>query len=94
MEIGEHSKDDSPITGVDMLEDEHLKSFQHAAVVFNFLGMASRLPDHDSRLVMLDAALEQGKVLIEDLRLHIFREENIAFPQVQQYITKDELDNI
>jgi len=35
-------------------------------------------------------ATEQGFALIELLKLHIFREENIIFPKANQYITKDE----
>ena len=94
LENGQHSTGEEPISSVDMLEDEHLKANQQAAIVFNFLGMASRLPDQASQLVMLDAGLEQGKALIELLRLHIFREEHIAFTQAHQYITKAEFDNM
>lgn len=71
MEKGEHGHGPTPVTAVDMLEDDHTKILQLAAVVFNFFGMSMRLPNPNSRLVLLDAALEQGKVLIEELRLHI-----------------------
>ncbi len=94
LEKGEHGHGPTPVTAVDMLEDDHIKALQLAAVVFNFFGMAMRLPDPNSRLVMLDAALEQGKVLIELLRLHIFREDNIVFAQAQQLLTDTELAEI
>ena len=92
LENGEHSTGDTLITSVDMMEDDHVKSLQHATLCFNFLGMATRLPDADSRLVMLDTALEQGKALIELMRLHIFREENITFPQAMKYFSTAELN--
>ncbi len=93
-EKGEHGHGPDPVTSVDMLEDDHVKSIQLAAVVFNFFALTMRLPDHNSRLVVLDAALEQGKVLIELLRLHIFREDNIVFSQAHQYISKGEFDEM
>ena len=69
IEKGEHGKGSDLLTAVDMLEDDHIKTIQLAAVVFNFFGLAMRLPDPNSRLVVLDAALEQGKTLIENLKL-------------------------
>ncbi len=94
LEQGEHGHGPTPITAVDMLEDDHIKALQLAAVVFNFFGMSMRLPEHNSRLVLLDAALEQGKALIELLRLHIFREDNIVFPQAQMFLSNLELDEM
>ncbi len=93
-EKGDHGHGPTPVTAVDMLEDDHVKALQLAAVVFNFFGLTMRLPDPNSRLVVLDAALEQGKVLIELLRLHIFREDNIVFSQAHQYLSTAELDEI
>lgn len=87
---GEHSRGANPETAVDMLEDDHIKTMQLAAVAFNLLGLAVRLPDVTSRAITLDAALEQGKALIELLRLHIFREENTVFPMAVKLITPDE----
>ncbi len=92
---GEHSSASSneiPKTVIDMLEDDHIKMIQLASVTFNFLGLASRLPDPKSRAITLDASLEQGKRLIELLRLHIFREDNVVFPLSHKYIKKEEFD--
>ncbi len=91
LEKGEHSKGQFPKTAVDMLEDDHIKLMQVAAVTFNFLGLAARLPDANSRAIVLDAALEQGKSLVELLRLHIFREDNVVFPLAVKYLNSDEL---
>lgn len=95
LERGEHSGGtSSPRTAVDMLEDDHVKLMQLAAVAFNFFGLAVRLPDPASRALVLDAALEQAKTLVELLRLHIFREEHIVFPLAHRYATPDELDEM
>ncbi len=51
-----------------------------------------RLPNLESQVVALDAALSQGKTLVEHLKLHIFREDNVVFPQAQKYIMEEELD--
>ncbi|MCK6620402.1 MAG: hemerythrin domain-containing protein [Calditrichaceae bacterium] len=90
LEKGEHSKGQYPKTAVDMLEDDHITVMQLAAVTFNFLGLAARLPDAPSRAITLDAALEQGKELVELLRLHIFREDNVVFPLAVKHIAENE----
>lgn len=94
IEQGEHSKGEETTTAVDVMEDDHRKAVQLAAVVFNFLGLCVRLPDAASRMIVLDTALEQGKTLVEILRLHIFRENNIVFPLAHKYIQRDEFDEM
>lgn len=94
LEKGLHSNGPAATTGVDMLEDDHIKLMQLSAVAFNFFGLAGRLPDATSRAMVLDAAVEQGKALVEMLRLHIFREDNVVFAQAQQYVGKHELDEM
>ncbi len=89
---GEHGNGRDGLTSVDMMEDDHVKALQLAAVIFNFFGVSMKLPDPDSRLIVLDMAIEQGKVLIELLKLHIFREDHIVFAQAHQHITKAEFD--
>ena len=39
VETGEHNAKDSSITGINIMEDEHIKVAQAAAIVFNFLGL-------------------------------------------------------
>lgn len=92
---GEHSivsGTESPKTVVDMLEDDHIKIMQSASVTFNLFGLASRLPDAKSRAITLDTAIEQGKSLIELIRLHIFREDNVVFPLAHKFISHEEFD--
>lgn len=91
---GEHGAGDDPATAVDVMEDEHTKGAQLAAVILNFLGLAFRFPDEKSRLIVLDAALEQGQLLVELVRLHIFREDNLVFPLAHQLITLAEFDGM
>jgi iron-sulfur cluster repair protein YtfE (RIC family) len=91
---GEHGTGDTPTTGIDIMEDDHLKAVQLAAVVLNFMGLALRLPDEKSRLIVLDAALEQAKTLVELMRLHIFREDNVIFSSAHRLISKSEFDHM
>lgn len=91
---GEHSKSEEPTTAVALMQDDHLKAVQLAAVILNFLGLAMRLPDEQSRLIVLDTALEQGKNLVELLRLHIFREDNMVFSSAHRLISGVEFDQM
>ncbi len=91
---GEHSSGTAPTTATEVMEDEHAKAMQLAAVVVNFLGLVFRLPDERSGLIVLDAALEQGKNLVELLRLHVFRENNVIFPLAHRLISQDEFDQL
>lgn len=91
---GDHSNGPSKTTAIDMLEDDHIKLMQLAAVSFNMIGLSSRLPDEQSAVITLDAGIEQGSALVEMLRLHVFREENVVFPMAQKKLTKEELDQL
>lgn len=90
----EHSSGEFPKTAVDMLEDDHLKLMQLASVTFNLFGLSSRLPDISSRAITLDTSIEQGKAMIELLRLHIFREDNVVFPLAHKYILQSEFEDM
>lgn len=94
IERGEHSNGRFPKTAIDMLEDDHLKIMQHFTLMFNFLSLGGRLPDAASRTLTFDVAIEQGFELIELLKLHLFREENVVFPKANNYLTSAELNNI
>jgi iron-sulfur cluster repair protein YtfE (RIC family) len=91
---GEHGKGKVPTTAIDLMEDEHAKAMQLAAVVVNFLGLVFRLPDERSGMIVLDAALEQGKNLVELLRLHVFREDNVVFSLAHRLISRTEFDEM
>ena len=91
---GEHGKGEDRATAIDLMQDEHAKAMQLAAVVVNFLGLVFRLPDERSGMIVLDAALEQGKNLVELLRLHVFREDNVVFSLAHRLISTAEFDEM
>lgn len=94
LETGEHGTGDDPATAIDLMLDEHTKATQLAAVILNFLGLAFRFPDEKSRLIVLDAALEQGGFLVELLRLHVFREDNLLFALAHRLIDPADFDRL
>lgn len=94
IEAGEHGIGDNPKTAIDVMEDDHTKFIQLGALTFNFLGLATRLKDEQSRLFVLDTAYENGRELIELLKLHIFREDYTLFPLAHQYISREEFETI
>ncbi|HEY4755656.1 MAG TPA: hemerythrin domain-containing protein [Ignavibacteriaceae bacterium] len=94
IETGERNSKDPSYTGISLMEDEHLKVAQAAAIVFNFLGIGSRLPDNRSQEITFEAAFEQGIAIVETMKLHIFREENILFSQAMQLFTTFEFEKL
>ncbi|MBL1213881.1 MAG: hypothetical protein HND52_11040 [Ignavibacteriae bacterium] len=94
IESGEHNSLDASITGINLMEDEHIKVAQAAAIVFNFLGLGSRLPDQQSREITYEAAFDQGIAIVETMKLHIFREETILFSQAMQLFTSKEFEKL
>jgi len=93
-EEGSHSKGDDNFNVIDVLEDEHIKSIQLAAVTFNLFALFSRIPDERSRIMILDVALTQAKDLVELLKVHIFREDTIIFTYAHKNLTNDELTKL
>ena len=93
IETGEHSTDGTK-TPVDILEADHIEALQLAAVSFNLFGLVTKLKDQDSKLIILDLAIEQGKALVELIRLHIFREDSIVFSLAQKLLSKEEFKKI
>ncbi len=79
-------------TVIDFMEEDHIKSLQLAAIAFNLFGLVTRIPEDNSRLVVLDLAVEQSKQLVELLKLHFFREDHIVFSMANSYLSKDILD--
>lgn len=94
IESGEHNTKDPSYTGINLMEDEHIKVAQAAAIVFNFLGLGSRLPDKRSQQITFEAAFQQGMAIIETMKLHIFREENILFPQTMKLFNLIEFEKL
>lgn len=89
---GEHSRGRELTTAVDVLEDDHVQVIQRSALAYNFFALSCRLPDANSGLVVLDAAMQQAKALVELLRLHLFREDNVVVPLAHIHLTPPDLD--
>ena len=94
IESGEHGEGMDPTTAVDMMEDDHVKFIQLASLAFNLLGVAARLPDYSSKMFVYNVAFDNGIELIEMLRLHIYREDNIVFPLAQELISQEEFETL
>lgn len=91
---GECSPGEYPKTAVDIMEDDHLKVAQANCLVFNLLGIGSRLKDADSRQTVFQIAYDQGREIVETMRLHIFKENEVLFLLAQKWITADEFQFI
>ncbi|MBZ0243793.1 MAG: hemerythrin domain-containing protein, partial [Bacteroidales bacterium] len=91
---GEHGTGPIPDTAVDMLENDHIKMMELATLTFSLMGISSRLTDPVSIALLVDTAVEQGLSLVELLRLHIFREDNVVFPLAHKYLTENDFDKI
>ena len=94
IESGESGDGENPQTAIDPMEDDHIKFIQLGALTFNFLGLASRLSDEQSRMFVYDVAYNNGRELIEMLRLHIYREDHILFPLAHKLIKQEEFDTM
>lgn len=91
---GEHGSGAIPDTAVDMLENDHIKTMELATLTFSLMGITSRITDPISKALLLDTAIEQGLALVELLRLHIFREDNVVFPLAHKYLTAEDFIEI
>lgn len=92
---GEHSKGGETVTTpVDIMRKEHQDAAQLAAVALNFIRLGLTLRDEASALTVVKAGLHAMDNLVELLRLHMFREDNIVFASAQRLLSKAELDGM
>jgi hemerythrin-like domain-containing protein len=94
IEAGEHSTGEIPMTAINVMEDDHVKFIQLGTLTFNLLGLATRLKDAASRIFVQDTAYENGRELIELLKLHIYREDHTLFPLAKKYMTPEEFREV
>jgi len=94
IEKGELRNPNNPETAIDLMEDDHVKFIQLATLIFNFLGLASRLNDNHSKTITFDVAYNSGIELVELMKLHIFRENQTLFPMAQKLLTKNDFQSI
>lgn len=92
LERGEHSAGPNPVTPVSVLEEEHIEVVRISAVAMGFCALAHRLEDPASRQIVLSIALERCEALIETMRLHIFREDRIAFVLAHEFLSQEEFE--
>lgn len=91
---GECSPGEHPTTAIDIMEDDHLKVAQATAIIFNLLGISGRLRDGASRAVLCQIAHDQGREVVEVMRLHILKENEVLLPHAQQLCSPAELHAI
>ena len=94
IESGEHGVGENPRTAIDIMEDEHIKVAQACALVFNFMGLGSRLPDPQSREITFDAAFNQGMGIVETMKIHLHKEDEVLFPLAMKFISNDEFEEM
>jgi len=94
LETGEHSLAEDKKTPVDVMEMEHLEAIQLAAISLNLYSLSFKLLDQDSKILVLDSALKTAQNLVELLKLHVFRENNILFPLAQKLISEEEFKHL
>ena len=94
LQSGEHSPGDDPRTPIDIMEDDHIKLGQTNCLVFNLLGIGSRVDDAKSRHIIFEHAYNQGQDLVERMKLHIFKEDEVVFPLAQKLITAAEFETM
>ncbi|PJA98854.1 MAG: hypothetical protein CO128_05385 [Ignavibacteriales bacterium CG_4_9_14_3_um_filter_30_11] len=94
LESGEHSGDEPPKTGVDVMEEEHIQVAQLGALCLNFLGLGSQVKEKETRGMIFEYAYNQGKEIVEIMRLHIYREDETLFPLAMKLITKEEFESL
>lgn len=92
--VGECSPGEKTSTAIDIMEDDHAKVMQAGCLVFNLLGIAARLKDAESRDTVFQIAYDQGRELVETMRLHIFKENEVLFPRAQKLLTANEMEYV
>jgi len=94
LQSGEHSTGENPKTGVDIMEEEHIQVAQLGSLCLNFLGLGSRINDKTSREMTFEYAYNQGKDIVEIMRLHIYREDETLFPLAMHLISEEEFESL
>lgn len=94
LEVGEHSKSKNPITPINVLEDEHTEATQLANEAHYVWILVFKVSDPATKRLLLKEFLLKSLKLVDQMRLHIFREDDIVFSLAQKHLTAQELDCI
>lgn len=87
IEAGECSPGMNPTTPTDVMEGDHMQVSHATYLIFNLLGLASRLVDSHSKHMVYQTVYEQGREIVEVMKLHIYKENNVLFPLAHKYLT-------
>ena len=91
-EFGE--KNGKKFTGIKILEEDHIDAIKLGAKITTLLELLAQLNHISSRNILQQKLFQTAKQLVELLKLHIFREDNIIFGQAQKLLKKEELDQL
>lgn len=94
LQIGEHSKTNTPITPVDVMKDEHKEAFKIAIECMCIWDLVQKIFDPTSQSILVRTFLRKANTLLEMMRLHIYREDDIVFSLAQRHLTSDELNEM
>lgn len=89
---GEHGPGKSPMTGIDVLENEHIEALQLATISLKYFELYGRLPDEKSQEIVFQLGINHGLELVELMDLHIFREDEIIFGLAHELLNEQELE--
>lgn len=94
LEAGEHSPTKKPVTGVDVLQDEHIQALQLATLCYKNLDLLDSINELTSRRKVVLFIVSKGLDLIELMELHIFREDEIIFGLAHELLSNDEMNDL
>lgn len=94
LEVGEHSKTTPPITPIDVLKNEHREATQVGIEARCTWEMIQQIFDPSSQTILLGNFLRKANTLLEMMRLHIFREDDIVFSLAQRHLSQKQLDEM
>lgn len=94
LEIGEHSKTARPITPIDILKNEHLEAMQIGAEARCTWDLLQQVFDPPSQTILLGHFLRKSHTLLEMMKLHIFREDDIVFSLAQKHLSQNQLNQM
>lgn len=94
LEVGEHSKSNKPITPIDVMKEEHLTIYKLATEAECAWDLMQKLFDETSRNIVFKFFTHKSNELIEVIKLHIYREDDIVLSLAQRHLRRDELDQM
>lgn len=94
LQIGEHSRTNNPITPIDVMEDEHKEAFKVVTECVCIWDLVQKVFDPPSQAILIRTFIRKSNTLLEMMRLHIYREDDIVFSLAQRHLTAEELDGM